>query len=688
MKNKIVLIYSAVLALSPSVVLADLDPTTLIQDKINVYQEEINKVTKEYIGQEVNLQQMINSRDKLGELKKLGKNFVIDQAMNFGSQIKIRSVTKKGIGKAIKGSVATPQLSRLVGRKMTKKISESNDVAKARQYKEEMNDLVIENVATMFAKALVLRRAIMNETKSLEEEEKTELTDLTQIEDAYKVVANRANGRWKTILDAQANFFGQQATISMIGISVDKKTEEEEAKASGDDLSLDNDATSGALNGDNNMSVSDLYKKGKDTVNNVKSGNYGAALGNLGDTTSGLGAGDVGKYVSASGNLYNKGSTSVEQIKQGNYGAAAGTALGGVTENFGDKMGDKATDILGKTQKGLNASDNVANSVKSGNYGDALNAIGSTTGDMGAGKVGDYIGRAGNVYNAGEKTADQLKSGNYGAAAGTALGGVTENFGDKMGDKATDILGKTQKGLNASDNVANSVKSGNYGDALNAIGSTTGDMGAGKIGDYIGRAGNAYNAGEKTADQFKSGNYGAAAGEALGGFSDTVGDKIDGKAGDIIKGTASGLGSADAAVDALKNKQWKNAWQNIEGGYHNYENASGRNGEKEEDAKPRETPTQETSTPANNGMDYSQWNYGNSQNQNDNKTDKDNEWHAPLAPKDNDSNSKSNSGSKPSWADYGSFAGGSSGYGGNTSNNSNNNWVSPLLPSQQTGSNN
>lgn len=594
MKNKIVLIYSAVLALSPSVVLADLDPTTLIQDKINVYQEEINKVTKEYIGQEVNLQQMINSRDKLGELKKLGKNFVIDQAMNFGSQIKIRSVTKKGIGKAIKGSVATPQLSRLVGRKMTKKISESNDAAKARQYKEEMNDLVIENVATMFAKALVLRRAIMNETKSLEEEEKTELTDLTQIEDAYKVVANRANGRWKTILDAQANFFGQQATISMIGISVDKKTEEEEAKASGDDLSSDNDATSGALNGDNNMSVSDLYKKGKDTVNNVKSGNYGAALGNLGDTTSGLGAGDVGKYVSASGNLYNKGSTSVDQIKQGNYGAAAGTALGGVTENFGDKMGDKATDILGKTQKGLNASDNVANSVKSGNYGDALNAIGSTTGDMGAGKVGDYIGRAGNAYNAGEKTADQLKSGNYGAAAG----------------------------------------------------------------------------------------------EALGGFSDTVGDKIDGKAGDIIKGTASGLGSADAAVDALRNKQWKNAWQNIEGGYHNYENASGRNGEKEEDAKPRETPTQETSTPANNGIDYSQWNYGNSQNQNDNKTNKDNEWHPPLAPKDNDSNSNSNSGSKPSWADYGSFVGGSSGYGGNTSNNNQNNLTIPLRPDLQTGSNN
>ena len=91
MKNKIILIYSAILALSPFSALADLDPSTLIQDKINVYQEKINDITKEYIGQEVNLQQMINSRDKLGELKNLGKNFAIDQATSFGSQIKIRS---------------------------------------------------------------------------------------------------------------------------------------------------------------------------------------------------------------------------------------------------------------------------------------------------------------------------------------------------------------------------------------------------------------------------------------------------------------------------------------------------------------------------------------------------------------------------------------------------------------------
>ena len=273
--------------------------------------------------------------------------------MNFGSQIKIRSVTKKGIGKAIKGSVATPQLSRLVGRKMTKKISESNDAAKARQYKEEMNDLVIENVATMFAKALVLRRAIMNETKSLEEEEKTELTDLTQIEDAYKVVANRANGRWKTILDAQANFFGQQATISMIGISVDKKAEEEEAKASGDDLSSDNDAASGALNGDNNMSVSDLYKKGKDTVNNVKSGNYGDALNAIGSTTGDMGAGKVGDYIGRAGNAYNAGEKTADQLKSGNYGAAAGEALGGFSDTVGDKIDGKAGDIIKGTASGL-----------------------------------------------------------------------------------------------------------------------------------------------------------------------------------------------------------------------------------------------------------------------------------------------------------------------------------------------
>lgn len=584
MKNKIVLIYSAVLALSPFVAWADLDPSTLIQDKINVYQEELNKITKEYIGQEVNLQQMINSRDKLGELKKLGKNFVIDQAMQYGSKIKIRSVAKKGLSKAIKGSVATPQLSRLVGRKMTKKVSESNDAAKARQYKEEMNDLVIENVATMFAKALVLRRAIMNETESIEEEEKTELTDLTQIEDAYKVVANRANGRWKTILDAQSNYYGQQATISMIGISVDKKEEEEEAKTAGDDLSADD-----ASDGKGNMSVTDLYKKGKDTVGNIKSGNYGAALGNLGEATSGVGAGTVGSY----------------------------------------------------------------------------------------------IGKAGNLYNTGENTVGQVKSGNYGAAAGTALGGVVGNFGDKFGDKTSDVLGKVGKGLNASDNVVSGVKSGNYGDALSAVGSTTGELGAGKVGDYIGRAGNAYNKGSQSLDQIKSGNYGAAAGTALGGVSDTIGDKIGGNAGNVIKGTSSALGSADGAVDAIKNKKWKNAWQNIERGYHDYENASGRKGEEE-----KSTPASAPETPAStkNNPGYSQWNYGGSPNVNNNTGSGDaneNYRPSPLLPTTDNTSSETT----PSPLDYGSFAGGNGGSGGGAANN-NNTWVSPLLPTQQTGSNN
>ena len=481
--------------------------------------------------------------------------------------------------------MATPQLSRLVGRKMTRKISESNDAAKARKYKEEMNDLVIENIATMFAKALVLRRAIMNETKSLEEEEKTELTDLTQIEDAYKVVANRANGRWKTILDSQANFFGQQATVSMIGISVDRKTEEEEAKAAGDDLTADGES----LDEEDGMSVTDLYRKGKKTVNDVKSKDFGAALGNMGEITSGFGAEETGKYIGKAGNLYNTGEKVSEQVQDGNYGTAAGTALGGVTENFGDKFGKKTTDILGKTQKGLNTSDRVVDDVKSENYGNVLKEVGNTTGEFGAEKVGKYIGKTGDLYNTGKETKKQVQDGNIGAATAMALGGVNDMIGDEIGDNARNTL----------------------------------------------------------------------------------------------KGTSSALGSADGAVEALKNKQWKNAWQHAETGYHNYERDSGRNKqknkEKPSDSKPKVPASTETGAD-----DHSMWNYGHSQNnKTEEKTEKD-DWHAPQLPKNNDNNSKD----KPSWADYGTFAGGNSGYSGNTSNNNQNNLTIPLRPDLQTGSNN
>ena len=76
MKLKIAIVCSAVIALAPYAAKADLDPMSLIQDKLRNGFEEANKVFKEYTGQELDLQQLVNNRDRLSELKKMGKNTV------------------------------------------------------------------------------------------------------------------------------------------------------------------------------------------------------------------------------------------------------------------------------------------------------------------------------------------------------------------------------------------------------------------------------------------------------------------------------------------------------------------------------------------------------------------------------------------------------------------------------------
>ena len=221
MKLKIAIVCSAVIALAPYAAKADLDPMSLIQDKLRNGFEEANKVFKEYTGQELDLQQLVNNRDRLSELKKMGKNFAIDAAMSYASNVKIRSLSVGGITGDIKGSIGTPELARKLGKKMTQKSMINDDVLQAQKKQKMINELQVENVATMYAKALVLRRSIINEGQKLEEEEKTEITDLPQIEDAYKAVSTRANGRWKSILDAAANYQGQIAASSLLSMRAD-----------------------------------------------------------------------------------------------------------------------------------------------------------------------------------------------------------------------------------------------------------------------------------------------------------------------------------------------------------------------------------------------------------------------------------------------------------------------------------
>lgn len=381
-----------VLAFTPCVVKADIDPTTLIQDKLANVQEEINKTLKTYTGQEMNLQQLVNSRDKLGELKNMGKTFALDYAKDYLKRVKVHSFSVKGITEGLKGAVATPEMAGKIGQKMTQKAEVSEDVKKAKEHQKLINDLQVENVAAMYAKSLVLRRAIITENEELENEEKEEMTDLSIIENAYKVVSNRANGRWKTILDSEANFSGQLATAGLLSIRADmaaeeeekamadaqKKAKEEAKKAEEEAKKAEEEAKKSAEENKDNDGKSkpnwkDVGNSAKDAYNNIKNGNYSGALGDLSGAagSAGLGQG-VSDALSKAGSTYDKGQQVKDNIENGNYGAALGN-LGGAAGAAG--LGDGVSDALSGSGDIYNAGKGLADNVGSGNWSGALDNI-------------------------------------------------------------------------------------------------------------------------------------------------------------------------------------------------------------------------------------------------------------------------------------------------------------------------
>lgn len=373
MKLKIAIVCSAVIALAPYAAKADLDPMSLIQDKLRNGFEEANKVFKEYTGQELDLQQLVNNRDRLSELKKMGKNFAIDAAMSYASNVKIRSLSVGGITGDIKGSIGTPELARKLGKKMTQKSMINDDVLQAQKKQKMINELQVENVATMYAKALVLRRSIINEGQKLEEEEKTEITDLPQIEDAYKAVSTRANGRWKSILDAAANYQGQIAASSLLSMRADaaKEAEEEaeaEAKKKAEEEKKAAQEAADKSEKEGGQSLSDAYNKGSNVINDVKNGNYGSALGEVGGAAGSAGiGGNVGDTLKNAGNTYNQGSNLVDNVSSGNIWGAVDSAVS--TADSINKLGgydQEAIDAQKKAQEEANekASQSAAESMK------------------------------------------------------------------------------------------------------------------------------------------------------------------------------------------------------------------------------------------------------------------------------------------------------------------------------------
>ena len=500
MRTKITVVCSAIIALFPYASFADFDPTTFVQDQLITHQEQINTIIKKYTGKELDMQQLTNSPDKLKNLKKAGIKLAIGSATKYAPQMIIRTKVLKGISGKVKGNFATPELAAAVNNEMARNDQVNNDIQKARERRKKLNKLQVQNVSILYAKALVTRRSIINETEQLDEEEK-QLKELIEdcsgsssdgsdsgrceglipiLTKSYAQTVDRANARWRSILDFTANYYGQKASVEYLGVSISRVDKDEKAaedaakKGQANSSNLASGLQSG--NGANPLldpnKGKDLFNKGKDVYGKVKSGNYGGALGEVGGVAGDYGLGQAGDYISKAGSTYDKGKNTVEDVKNGNYGGAL-SEVGGVAGDYG--LG-KAGDYISKAGSTYDKGKNTVEDVKNGNYGGALSNVSGVAGDYGLKDASNYIDKAGSAYNAGKNAVNNVQSGNYGAAVGNVAAGVTSAGGSYMDDKTKNIISGVEKGANASDNIIYNVGKGKWSAVAKGAESTYKDV--------------------------------------------------------------------------------------------------------------------------------------------------------------------------------------------------------------------
>ena len=117
-------------------------------------------------------------------------------------------------------------------------------------------------------------------------------------------------------------------------------------------------------------------------MEDVKNGNYGGALSNVSGVAGDYGLKDASNYIDKAGSAYNAGKNAVNNVQSGNYGAAVGNVASGVTSAGGSYMDDKTKNIISGVEKGANASDNIIYNVGKGKWSAVAKGAESTYKDV------------------------------------------------------------------------------------------------------------------------------------------------------------------------------------------------------------------------------------------------------------------------------------------------------------------
>lgn len=332
---------------------ADLDVLSIVQDQTTAAMEKVDNIVKKYTGIQFNLQELSLNRNILSQVKDKVTSELKSRANSFYSNAKnqlktglenetqaflkssLGGVSLPGIGSCVNiGSFVNPKMSVALGETYLKKQHQQNDMQYMAAVDERSNKEVIENLATVYANALVGRKRIMDENKGsvssaadglesagsgkpdeekiqeiisqndilcAEEDDKTQdMKDVNVVKRLYYIKMMCANHRWLKIQETIATYQAAKAKVDMNQGLVDDVSAitgllPEDAAANGGNTqgSAASPAAAQSLSPQQICGGLDLSSL-KDVAKNVKNGDWKGAAGSL--------AGGAADALDATGN--------------------------------------------------------------------------------------------------------------------------------------------------------------------------------------------------------------------------------------------------------------------------------------------------------------------------------------------------------------------------------------------------
>lgn len=229
----------AMITFFPKISLADADVLAVIQDYVTSATEKVNYVVKQYNNIQSNLQELSMNRDIVSQIKDEVKADLKARAMQFWGDAKdvpladsmvflkssLNSVSLPGVDQYINmGEFVNPQLTAAVGETYLKKRHRQNDMQEIIAQDERNNNLMVDNLAILFANSLVHRKQIIDEdpcscvadgTKDCSKqkaacdkknEELNSLKDVSSVKEKYYETMTNAHYRWFKIKEAMAQY--------------------------------------------------------------------------------------------------------------------------------------------------------------------------------------------------------------------------------------------------------------------------------------------------------------------------------------------------------------------------------------------------------------------------------------------------------------------------------------------------